>query len=484
MKLYRAIGECYNMSVDCVILGGVIMSVLAAFAVPHPPIMRPEIGRGEEKAMEKTLDAYRAAMRRAAECRPDTVVVTTPHSVLYSDYFHISPGDSAEGDFTSFRAPRLKVSARYDEAFARALAGLCDREMLPAGTLGEKDPRLDHGTMLPLLALDEYLTEYRVVRVSLSGLSPADHYRLGTLIARTAETLGRRVVIIASGDLSHKLKEDGPYGFAPEGPEFDRLTTEALGKADFLALLSVNPDLSEAAGECGLRSLWIMAGALDKKAVKAELLSYEGPFGVGYAVASFEISGECPVRDVGAQFEVWRKAELAVRKAKEDAHVRLARLSLETFVTTGQTVDLPPGLPDALVNARAGAFVSLHKHGALRGCIGTIEPVQKSLALEIVKNAVSASHDPRFEPVAPGELSDIVYSVDVLGAPEPIRSEAELDVKRYGVIVTDGLRRGLLLPDLPGVATPREQVEIARKKAGIGPNAKVMLSRFEVVRHT
>jgi len=246
----------------------------------------------------------------------------------------------------------------------------------------------------------------------------------------------------------------------------------------------MDPDLAEAAAECGLRSFWIMAGALDKKAVKPELLSYEGPFGVGYGVAAFDVTGPEPTRDIGAQFDARQSAEMAARREKEDAWVRLARLSLETYVATGRTAELPDGLPDALLHTRAGAFVSLHKHGALRGCIGTIEPVQKCLALEIVKNAVSASHDPRFDPVEPEELSDIVYSVDVLGAPEPIRSEAELDVKRYGVVVTDGLRRGLLLPDLPGVATPHEQVEIARRKAGIGPNTKVMLSRFEVVRHT
>jgi AmmeMemoRadiSam system protein A/AmmeMemoRadiSam system protein B len=461
-----------------------MMPILAAFAVPHPPIMRPEVGMGEEKGMQRTLDAYRAAMRRAAAYRPDTVVVTTPHNILYSDYFHISPGASAEGDFSSFRAPRLKVTARYDEAFVRALVGLCDRENLPAGTLGEKSAKLDHGTMLPLLALNEFLTDYQVVRVSLSGLSPAEHYRLGTYLSRAAEALDRRVVLIASGDLSHKLKEDGPYGFAPEGPDFDRLTTEALGRADFLSLLLMDPELSEAAGECGLRSLWIMAGALDKKAVKSELLSYEGPFGVGYAVAAFDVTGPDPTRDIGAQFDARRSAEMAARREREDAYVRLARLSLETYVTTGRTAELPEGLPDALLNARAGAFVSLHKHGALRGCIGTIEPVQKSLALEIVKNAVSASRDPRFDPVEPEELSDIVYNVDVLGESEPIRSEAELDVKRYGVIVSDGIRQGLLLPDLPGVATPREQIEIARKKAGIGPNTKVILRRFEVVRHT
>lgn len=459
------------------------MPILAAFVVPHPPIMRPEIGRGEERGMQKTIDAYREAMRRAAAFRPDTVVLTTPHSVMYSDYFHISPGPSAEGDFSDFRAPRLKLSARYDEEFVRALAGLCDREKLPAGTLGEKRARLDHGTMLPLLALGELWTDYKVVRVSLSGLSPAEHYRLGTFIARTSDALGRRAVVIASGDLSHKLKEDGPYGFAPEGPAFDRLTTDALAKADFLSLLSMDPDLCEAAGECGLRSFWIMAGALDQRAVKPELLSYEGPFGVGYAVASFDVLGPDPARDVGARFEARRREEMTARRAMEDAHVRLARLSLETYVTTGRAAELPDGLPDELLHTRAGAFVSLHKHGALRGCIGTIEPVQKNLAMEIVKNAVSASRDPRFDPVGPEELPDIVYSVDVLGAPEPIRSEKELDVKRYGVIVTDGPRRGLLLPDLPGVSTPHEQVEIARKKAGIGPNANLMLSRFEVVRH-
>lgn len=460
------------------------MSVLAAFAVPHPPIMHPQIGRGEEKKMQKTIDAYRAAMARAAAYHPDTVVVTTPHAIAYSDYFHISPGASATGDFGAFRAPHLEVGAQYDAAFVRALEQLCDRAHFPAGTLGEKSPALDHGTMLPLLVLNEFTTDYRLVRISLSGLSPAAHYRLGTFIARTAEALDRRVVVIASGDLSHKLKKDGPYGFAPAGPAFDRETTDALGKADFLSLLLMDPDLSEAAAECGLRSFWIMAGALDKKAVKSELLSYEGPFGVGYAVAAFDVTGADPMRDIGAQFDARRAEQMRAHKAGEDAYVRLARLSLETYVTTGKTVDLPGNLPDALLYTRAGAFVSLHKDGALRGCIGTIDPVQSNLAFEIVKNAVSASHDPRFSPVTPDELPDIVYSVDVLGEPEVIRSEEELDVRRYGVIVSDGLRRGLLLPDLPGVSTPHEQVEIARKKAGIAPNAKVMLSRFEVVRHT
>ena len=133
---------------------------------------------------------------------------------------------------------------------------------------------------------------------------------------------------------------------------------------------------------------------------------------------------------------------------------------------------------------RAGAFVSLHIHGQLRGCIGTISPMTANLASEIISNAVSAgNYDPRFSPVREDELPFLEYSVDVLSSAEPIDSMAELDVKRYGVIVSCGGRRGLLLPDLDGVDTPEQQVDIARRKGGIGKNEPYTLERFEVVRH-
>ena len=145
---------------------------------------------------------------------------------------------------------------------------------------------------------------------------------------------------------------------------------------------------------------------------------------------------------------------------------------------------VPEGLPPELLRRRAGAFVSVHKQGRLRGCIGTIGPTEPSLALEIIRNAVSAAaRDPRFEPIRPEELPWLEISVDVLGEAEKISSEAELDVKRYGVIVSCGSRRGLLLPDLEGVDTVEEQVAIARQKAGIRPEERVSLQRFEVVRH-
>ena len=137
-----------------------------------------------------------------------------------------------------------------------------------------------------------------------------------------------------------------------------------------------------------------------------------------------------------------------------------------------------------MLSLRAGAFVSIHKEGRLRGCIGTILPTEDSLAEEIIQNAISAStRDPRFDPIRPEELPLLEISVDVLGTPEDIDSPEELDVKRYGVIVSCGSRRGLLLPDLPGVDTVEQQLSIARKKGGIGPKEKVRLQRFEVIRH-
>ena len=206
--------------------------------------------------------------------------------------------------------------------------------------------------------------------------------------------------------------------------------------------------------------------------------------GVGYGICSFVPKG----RDEGRRFLKERlkfvEDEIARKREKSDAYGRLARASAEHFVKNGSVMPLPDWLPAELLNAQAGAFVSIHKFGALRGCIGTTGPTQKNLALEIIHNAVSAvSKDPRFEPVEEDELKFLDISVDVLGEPEKIKSESELDVKKYGVIVQSGYKRGLLLPDLDGVDTVDQQVSIARRKGGIATGEKVELFRFEVVRH-
>jgi len=462
------------------------MAVLGAFAVPHPPIIMPQVGKGEERKIQKTIDAYREVARRIASLKPQTIILTSPHSIMYADYFHISPGKTASGSLIRFGAPDVRVSVEYDARFVEALTNEAEKEKIPAGTLGERNPSLDydHASVIPLAFVNEFYTNYKLVRIGLSGLSFADHYKLGMCIQKVADTLGIDAVLVASGDLSHKLKEDGPYGLAPEGPEFDKQITEAFAKGDFLRFMTFPYEFAERAAECGLRSFIIMAGALDGKNVKAELLSYEGPFGVGYGVASFIPEGDDPERRILDKYYEFESERMRQIRENEDAYVRLARYSVEHFVKTKRCASLPENLPSEMTARRAGVFVSLKKHGELRGCIGTIAPVTENIAQEILRNAVSAcSEDPRFEPVRADELDDLIYSVDVLSPAEPVSSPDMLDPVKYGVIVTSGRKRGLLLPNLEGVDTVEQQIDIAKRKAGIGPNEKYTLERFEVVRH-
>lgn len=442
------------------------MSILAAYIVPHPPLIVPTVGRGQERKIQSTIDACETVARAIRDLAPETVVVATPHGVSYRDYIHISPGASATGDLRRFGDSETRVSVEYDREFVEEIARAAERNGVDAGTRGEKSKDLDHATLVPLWFLQREYKAFQLVRISVSGLSGQEHFALGKCVAEAAETLGRRTVFIASGDLSHRLSDQGPYDYAVEGPVFDKQVTEAMAAGDLQAFLRFPEEFCEAAGECGLRSFQILAGALDGKSVTPSLLSYEGPFGVGYAVAAFPVTGG------------------HVEEDPNDPYVQLARQSLEAYVKRRERFRRPGGLPPELTGERAGVFVSLKKHGQLRGCIGTIGPAEACVADEIIKNAVSAGvGDPRFDPVRPDELKELVYSVDVLGRPEPIDSLEQLDVVRYGVIVSKGRRRGLLLPNLEGVDTPAEQVAIALRKAGIDPEESYAMERFEVVRH-
>lgn len=460
------------------------MAILGAFIVPHPPLIIPEVGKGEEKKIGKTIKSYHEIGKRIAELKPDTIIITTPHSTLYSDYFHISPGKGAKGSFAAYGAGNVSFSIKYDEGFVETLEAMAERKQVEAGTLGEKDAFLDHGTMVPLYFINQYYKDYELVRIGISGLPLIDHYKLGRCILETSNKLDRKVVFVASGDLSHKLKEEGPYGFSEEGVQFDKEVTRAMGEGDFLKFLTFSPEFREAAAECGLGSFIIMAGALSGMDVEPDLLSYEGTFGVGYGICSYKIVGRDDKRHFDLIFKEEQQRIAKEKQKQEDAYVSLARLSIETYVKTGVFAKPPKGLPKEMTKTRAGVFVTLYKYGQLRGCIGTISPVTESIAREIIRNGVSAAmEDPRFPPVSKEELDNLVYSVDVLSPAESISSIKELDVNKYGVIVSSGRKRGLLLPNLEGIDTVEKQVDIARRKAGIYDNEDVELERFEVVRH-
>ena len=460
------------------------MPILAAFMVPHPPLIIPEIGRGSEEEVRETIRAYEQAADAIAALAPETIVITSPHSLMYADYFHISPGDGAKGSFKQFRAGQVRFEETYDTGLRERICSLAEAEDFPAGTLGERDPELDHGTMVPLYFIRKKYGGGKILRIGLSGLPLTDHYRLGQLIARAVEETGRRTVFVASGDLSHKLQPHGPYGFAPEGPEYDRRIMDVCGRAAFGELLEFDETFCEKAAECGHRSFVIMAGAFDGVHVRARVFSHQDVTGVGYGIISFYPEGKDESRHFLKACLEKQEKELHEKAAKSDAYVRLARASVESWVRRRQVLPVPEDLPAELTKRRAGAFVSIHKNGQLRGCIGTISATEGSLAQEIIQNAISASsRDPRFAPIGPEELKYLEINVDVLGEAEPVGSPDQLDVKRYGVIVSHGRKRGLLLPDLDGVDTVEEQIRIAKQKAGIREYETCSLERFEVVRH-
>jgi len=162
----------------------------------------------------------------------------------------------------------------------------------------------------------------------------------------------------------------------------------------------------------------------------------------------------------------------------------LAKKSVEAYVREGKTSAPPEPLPQEM-SGKSGVFVCLKKAGELRGCIGTYLPSCASIAEEVIANAISAAtKDPRFGPVTEDELESLSYTADVLTCPEKVGDIKDLDPRKYGVIVSNGFRRGLLLPDLQGVDTVEEQLRITKMKAGILPHEDIEIYRFEVIRYT
>ena len=460
------------------------MAIEAAYMVPHPPMILPRIGKGAEGQIQKTVHSFEQIAEEIAGICPETLIILSPHTVMYADYFHISPGKSARGDFGRFGAGEVRFEETLDEELVREIDKDARRDAFPAGTLGERDRQLDHGVMVPLYFIREKTRAGRIVRIGLSGLPLSAHYELGQRIRAAVEHLGRRAVVVASGDLSHKLQTYGPYGFAREGPEYDARLMDVCRRGAFGELLEFDEAFCERAAECGHRSFVIMAGALDGREVEARVLSHEDVTGVGYGVCAFRPGSVSGQRRFLETYREAQKERIREIMAHEDPYVRLARLTVESFVREGRKPALPEWVTPQMRTEKAGVFVSIHARGRLRGCIGTIGSTRSCIAEEIRENAVSAAmRDPRFDPVREDELPFLEIHVDVLSRPERIGGREELDVKRYGVIVSSGGKRGLLLPDLEGVDTVEEQIRIAMQKGGIGAHERITLERFEVVRH-
>ncbi|MCC3869825.1 AmmeMemoRadiSam system protein A [Terrisporobacter mayombei] len=463
-------------------------NILRYYLMPHPPLIIPSVGKGQEREIQSTIDACNQVGEEIGNLEPETVVIITPHGTMFSDVFAISNEEHIKGDFSQFREFDTYIEGKIDKEFNEELINTCDTEDIPVAGIDSnilkkfnRKYELDHGAMIPMYFINKYYKEYKIVHVTYAALSDIELYKFGMAIRRSAKNLNKKIVLVASGDLSHQLSEDGPYEYSPEGSRFDELLLDNLQKGDVLSIFNMDKYMVECAGECGLRSVFTMLGAMEGEEVKGKLLSYEGPFGVGYGVMAFnnELKNHSNFEEL-----INMKKELYNKKVKSsNLYVKLARESLNHYYTYGHLITKPSELPKELCKEKGGVFVSLKKFGNLRGCIGTFLPTTDSIAEEIIKNSVEAAiHDPRFPMVTENELLDIDISVDVLSRPHKCTKE-ELDPKKYGVIVIQGYKKGLLLPDLEGVDTVDYQLQIACEKAGINPHEEYEIERFQVTRY-
>ncbi len=432
---------------------------------PHPPILVPEVGGSESQKVAATADAMDELSSRVKNSGAETLVIISPHGSVFRDAVSIMGQKTLSGSLARFGAPAVALEFTTDLALVEAVVKEADDAALEtvvldresAGAYGT-DTSLDHGALVPLYFLSRAGVKLPIVHLTFAMWPPKKLFEFGRALSRALAVTKRKAAIVSSGDLSHRLTKDAPAGYSPEGSKFDNQLVELLGNGDTDAILALDRGLIEKAGECGYRSLVICLGCLHGRKAKPKVLSYEAPFGVGYLVA-----------------------DLTPAAVQESEHVRLARQALETYVSTGKVIDVPP--QTSLDKQQAGAFVSLKVEGRLRGCIGTIEPAHGNLAAEIIENAISAgNYDPRFHPLTQPELTSLEYSVDVLSAAEEVAGKDELDPVKYGVIVQSGRKKGLLLPALAGVDTVEEQLSIALQKAGIAPQESYKIFRFKVER--
>jgi AmmeMemoRadiSam system protein B len=250
---------------------------------PHPPIIIPSIGGKEVNKATKTIAAMEKLANDFALSKPDTIILASPHGPVRGDRMSIVSSKDLEGNFAQFGDHQTTFSFENDLLLAEEIESAATRNDIPAGLIDA--PRLDHGTLVPLYFLARRHKNVRLLPLAFSFLDLQTHYKFGQAVGETIKKSDKGIAFVASGDLSHRVTPDAPAGYSPRGREFDEILIAALKKNDVEGILNLDPGFVEEAGECGLRSIIILLGALSRSKYNFEVLSYEAPFGVGYLVA-------------------------------------------------------------------------------------------------------------------------------------------------------------------------------------------------------
>lgn len=270
------------------------MSIIMAALTPHPPIIIPEIGKDRRGEVKKTIKSMEELALEVKEKNPDIIITISPHGPVFTDAISILDQEELEGDFSDFACSEVGMNIKTDQEFIKKIKVNARENNIEVITLSTADlekynypGRLDHGVMVPLYFIKHTGLKVPIIPITMGLLEYEKLYQFGKVINRTADEIGLDTIIIASGDLSHRLKPGAPAGFNPLGEKFDRELLRLLDEEEYKGILSIDSHLIEKAGECGLRPLIIMLGTLAESKFNSEVKSYEGPFGVGYGVVGF-----------------------------------------------------------------------------------------------------------------------------------------------------------------------------------------------------
>ncbi len=455
------------------------MAIVAGIFMPHPTSIIPEVGG--DAALKGIEEEMTELSHYIASKKPDTLVVISAHAEGYRDYFQVFDGEVGIGSLASFGAHEVNFRLLYDKEFVRLLSAEASSVNFPAGTTGDRGSFLDYGTMVPLYFVQKAYSNFRLVRIGVSSLSLLDHYRLGKLIRSVSEKLRRKVIVIASGELSHHLSREGYFGYSEDGAKYEETACKILKTGNFLQLLTQNRFVLANAGECGNRSLCIMAGALDAQRLKVSHFLHVEHDGIGYATALYEVLGA----DASRSFEQLYLSKEAYEVVSEIAHAhpftQLARKAIQVYVSEKARIAIPE--ETEFLSPAKPVFVTLKLHGSLHGCIGAIKPAQKNLGAEIIENAISTAKDPRFPSLTRDDFPYLSVSVDILGALQRVHSIYKLDPKRYGLYLQCDKRHAFILPNQEGIETIEEQLEAAKRKAGVEYDDPLTLYRVPVTHY-
>lgn len=442
------------------------MPIPCAVLMCHAPIVIPQIAGRRAPECARTTAAMSQAASLLLRHAPDVLVIISPHTPRDRRRFGVVASPSIRGDFGRFGAPTVGLSLPGSPRAARALEQAAGERGL--GVWQPPGDDLDHGALVPLHFMVEAGWHGPTLLLALPYPGTGTEASMGLAIASTAQRLGERWCVLASGDMSHRLQPDAPAGYHPAAHEFDAAFRASIEAGDLRRACSVDPALRDIAAEDVVDSTSVAAAALGYVARGHRGLDYEAPFGVGYLAAVLHDSLAPGVHGIAGPPVVGERTLLSIARDAIAATLR------------GESYE-PPSLPEPWVRPR-GVFVTLREQGELRGCIGHVEPQCSTLAHEIASCAISAAlHDPRFAPMRSQEFERSRIEISLLSPSEPVAHLDQLDPERYGIVVSAGPRRGVLLPHVAGIRDAHDQLRIALRKAGLnGEEAELRLERFEI----